>query len=44
MMALKRLAVERVARRARRIACAYCGNTGTANGALCPVCRCGGAR
>jgi len=44
MMSCYRLAVERVTCRARRIGCAYCGNTGTANGAPCPVCRCGGAR
>jgi hypothetical protein len=42
MMTRCRLAVERAARRTRRIPCMYCGNTGTVNGAPCPVC--GGAR
>lgn len=44
MMTLKRYAVERAARCTRRTGCMYCGNTGTANGAPCPVCRCDGAR
>jgi hypothetical protein len=43
MMSCYRLAVERASRLARRAGCMYCGNTGTANGAPCPVCR-GGAR
>jgi hypothetical protein len=42
MMSCYRLAVERAASHAHR-GCAYCGNTGTANGAPCPICR-GGAR